>query len=104
MTKMVNLTALLSQMLLCDKCGNEMTYAEWPKRGSALKKYCCAGERDRRKAKDFVRTDEGISARCTDCNEVKSFLDFHKNGDRLRSMCKDCWNSRKRERYGNKSC
>lgn len=104
MTKMVNLTALLDQMLRCEKCGNEMTYAEWPKRGLTLKKYCCAGERDRRKAKDFVQTDDGFMARCTSCQEVKSFRDFPKNGENIRSMCKDCWNARMRERYGNNKC
>lgn len=94
---MVNLAALLDQVIACEKCGNEMTYAQWPKRGLTLQKYCCGGERDRRKAKDFVVSDDGMKARCTSCHQIKNLSDFPKNGDRLRSMCKDCWNGRRRK-------
>lgn len=92
-------------MLRCEKCGDEMTYAEWPKRGLTLQKYCCGNERDRRTAKDFVQVGEQMIARCTYCHEMKPLDDFPKNGDRRRSQCKICWNKRIKEmRNGNNKC
>lgn len=92
-------TALLSQMLQCEKCGQTKPRAEWPiERGSSsgsfpgkTRKYCCSNQKrnEAEVAKDLAEKMKT----CTSCGIRKSFNDFSPNKaakDGRQTTCKPC--------------
>lgn len=88
------------EKIACPACGKETTRRDWPYNSNMKPRTtCCEGSGWNKKKgyKDRFKVVDGVKlAKCLHCEEHKLPDEFHKSGDKIKSMCKSCH----KEKYG----